>query len=563
MNKTILALLITISFIDVYAQWNTSPYLNTAICTATFKQRELRIDSDSDGGAFIVWRDYRTGTVFDESDIYIQKIDSNGYAKWTLNGAAICVLPSNQSTPTLTSDEKGGVIIAWTDRRTGVADIYAQRIDANGNILWNLNGVPVCDKTLKEHSPKIISDDNSGAIVVWEDERTDSTFNIWAQRIDSNGNVVWTDGGISVCTQDSNRINHKVQRDGNGGAIITWQDGRNGEGDYDIWAQHIDTDGNFLWTTNGIAICSATGNQTNPKIDPEKSSNGIFVSWQDERNGTDYDIYANRIDSNGTLLWGTNGKPVVIAPNNQSALDFLSNNKTEGLIVTWKDKRSTEYDIYVQKLDLDGNPVWQTNGLLVCGALGDQINPNIISDKNGGAIIVWQDERGFDWDIYAQRVSYNGNMIWQENGEAVSLATGDQDGPKSIPDNKGGVIVAWEDKRDGVSKDIYAHHLLIVDTVSYPADTLLNGINAINSIAMKVFPNPFHDVLNVSLKSDVEVKQIQILNVLGEIVYQKDVFENTKNITIQYGLQNLNRGIYFLKISDGFASKTVFIEKVE
>lgn len=555
--KNTLLFIVTILFLDTYAQWNTDVYTNTAICTASFKQKEIRLDSDSDGGAFIVWRDYRSGSVFEEPDIYIQKVDSNGYAEWTINGREICVLPYNQGTPGLTKDENGGVIITWTDRRNNVADIYAQRIDANGNILWALNGVPVVEKINSEHSPKVISDDNSGIIAVWEDQRwdADSTYNIWAQRIDSNGNAVWTSGGIPVCPQDSNRINHKVQRDGDGGAIITWQDGRKGPGDYDIWAQHLDPLGNYIWPVNGIAVCGAVGNQTNPKIDPEKSADGIFVSWIDKRNGVDYDIYCNRIDSNGTPLWGVNGKPVVTATNNQSALDILSNNKTQGVIVTWKDKRSSEYDIYVQKLDMDGNPVWGVDGIAVCTAIGDQLNPNIISDKNGGAIIVWQDERSFDWDVYTQRVSYNGNMVWQYNGAPVCLAVGDQTSPKNIPDNKGGCIVSWEDKRNG-SKDIYMHHLLFEDTVTYPqdsipADTVSTLVNELLP-EFNIYPNPFDQ--DIFIQGEFLDKcSFELINILGEKI---DVAINViSNQKVHLESEVLSKGVYFVLIKhDDFQS---------
>lgn len=555
MLKKLLTFYILLFFtFDVIAQWTTDVYTNTPICTSIYKQREVRLDSDSDGGAFIVWRDYRSGTSLNIPDIYIQKVDSNGVAEWTINGAEICVLPSNQSTPALIKDGKGGVIVAWTDRRTGIADIYAQRIDKNGNILWNANGVPVVEKAYKEHSPKIISDDHSGAILVWEDLRVDSTFDIWAQRIDSNGNTLWQNGGISVCLQDSNRINHKVQRDGDGGAIITWQDQRNGEGDYDIYAQHLDADGNYLWSPQGVAVCVAPGNQINPKIDPEKKADGVFIGWQDLRNGLDYDIYCNRIDSNGVALWGVTGKPVVQAVNNQSAIDILSNNKTEGVIFTWKDKRANQYDIYCQKLDLNGNPEWQSNGVPVCTASGDQLNPNIISDKNGGAIIVWQDERGTDFDIYCQRVSYNGNTIWKNNGEAICLAVGDQTGPKNVPDNKGGLIVAWEDKRN-VSKDIYIHHLLFEDTVTYPIDTPITSIKTLNSTAFRIYPNPTKGEFIVET-SVTDIESIQVIDIQGREMMNVEIINDAH---ISMDITNLNKGSYFVLVK---TKEGIFVEKV-
>ncbi len=572
MQKFFILFLLHLIIPPINAQWNNDVSLNTSVCTASFKQKEIRLTSDSDGGAFVVWRDYRTGTTFEESDIYIQKIDSNGYAEWTIDGLGLCILPSNQGTPSVINDEKGGVIVAWTDRRTGGEDIYAQRIDANGNVLWAQNGVVVCNKPNKEHSAKIISDDHSGMIAVWEDMRVDSTFNIWAQRIDSSGNSLWGNGGISVCTENSNRINHKVQRNRDGGAIIAWQDLREGTLNYDIYIQNIDSDGSLLWGNNGKPVCNAPNNQTNPKIDPEKKANGVFVSWVDKRNNIDYDVYSNRIDSNGNFMWGSAGKPVVVSTGNQSAIDILSNNKTNGLIITWKDNRSSVLDIYAQKLDMDGNQEWQTNGVALCNTITDAKNPNIISDKNGGAIITWQDRRNGSWDIYSQRISYNGNPVWQNNGEPISIAINDQTGPKNIPDNKGGTIISWEDKRGGFSKDIYIHHFLKEDTVTYledtaiivnPTDTIIDTVSSVtNTLALdlKIYPNPFESQLILVLENPKSFTY-RIVDLLGKELKNIGLKHAENQIKIEFSRNQLTKGNYFLLIANDNIVRSVMINK--
>src|SRR5687767_7197374 len=43
------------------------------------------------------------------------------------------------------ADSAGGLIVAWIDTRAGVNDsnLYAQRLDANGNRRWDDNGTPI------------------------------------------------------------------------------------------------------------------------------------------------------------------------------------------------------------------------------------------------------------------------------------------------------------------------------------------------------------------------------------------------------------------------------------
>lgn len=546
MSKFYLSFLLFI-FINysALAQWSMDPTVNTKVCDTAGLQKDVRLESDGAGGVFMVWRDYRKGT--NSSDVYAQRLDSLGFPMWTPNGIGIVTLSADQSTPAIVSDDQDGVIIAWSDWRSGIErDIYAQRVDGNGNILWQTNGAVVTVKNDREHSEKIIKDDHSGIIAVWEQQRGNGTWDIWAQRIDSNGNEVWPAGGIPLVLEGSNRRNHKAQRDGNGGAIITWQDERSGT--HDIYAQRIDAQGNRLWGNMGKAVCNASGVQNNPKIDPEKGSKGVYIVWADARSTTDYDIYAQRLDSNGNNMWGPTGYPVSTAPGNQSAVDILSNNKVNGVIITWKDSRNGNTDIYAQKLEYTGSPQWTANGVVVCNASGDQLNPNIVSDKDSGAIVVWQDERAADWDVYAQRIGKEGQMRWTANGEAVCTAIGDQEAPKNVPDNKGGTIVAWKDERTSNFDDIYAHHLF--DSGSP------NSVRDINSAVeqIEVFPNPMGDVINVKIGlSRTDYLGFVLYDLLGREVYNFSEYtqyftKGKHQVRLDISNNNLSSGLYLLQV---------------
>ena len=77
----------------------------------------------------------------------------------------------------------------------------------------------------------------------------------------------WVQDGVAVCTATGYPAYQEyptITSDGAGGAVITWQDYRSG--DYDIYVQCVDAAGNIKWTTDGIAVCTATGYQENPDI---------------------------------------------------------------------------------------------------------------------------------------------------------------------------------------------------------------------------------------------------------------------------------------------------------
>ena len=73
----------------------------------------------------------------------------------------------------------------------------------------------------------------------------------------------------------------------------------------------------------------------------------------------------------------------------------------------------------------------------------DQTNPDI---QNG--VIVWQDNRNDNWDIYL----YDRNV---QKEKAICIQSGDQTMPRMIFDGRTGSIV-WEDSRRG-DKDIYIY----------------------------------------------------------------------------------------------------------
>lgn len=450
-------LLICFLFLSLigFSQWVTDSSINTSISSAINDQKNLSIVSDLKKGAFVSWNDYRAST--SSSDIYLQHIDSNGNKLWTSDGLGVCLDPADQASPTLIPDGTGGLIVAWEDSRNGNIDIFAQKVDSSGNIKWTTNGISVVLKANYQKNLKLVSDGAGGAIITWQDS-VNGLADIYAQRINSSGNVLWTTGGVVICNAAGNQSNPKIQADLSGGAIMAWQDKRNGN-DYDIYTQKINSSGITQWTGNGVAIAKLAGTQSNCKIRGD-GSGGAIIAWPDKRNAVDYDIFIQRIDSLGMIQWTANGVKVCGAAGSQSSLDMASDG-IAGVIITWKDGRtlsSGNLDIYVQKINLSGLTEWTANGIIVSNSANNQLNPNVIGDGNGGAIITWQDSVNGTFDVYTQRISSGGLPLWSSNGIIVSNAADHQTGAKNVTDGEGGSIYVWEDARNGSDKNIFAHH---------------------------------------------------------------------------------------------------------
>jgi hypothetical protein len=207
---------------------------------------ELRLTGDGSGGAIAIWMQVPRGKVEDDSpkallwDICAQRLDAQGNTLWTENGIRLGITEGGGQCPTnrvVASDGAGGAIAIWEDLRKGLTSVYAQKINTDGNIKWQPGGEEVCYiETNSSFWPYTAVSDGSGGAII--------TFGVRAQRIDVAGKIVWPDGGIRFTAAGT----HATDYDGHGGAVIAWGESRRS------YVQRIDAEGNLLWGTKGIRL---------------------------------------------------------------------------------------------------------------------------------------------------------------------------------------------------------------------------------------------------------------------------------------------------------------------
>ena len=333
--------------------------------------------------------------------------------------------------------------------------------------------------------PNIISDGIGGAIITWRDSRS-GNYDIYAQRISASGVIQWTNNGVAICNVGYNQVSPKIVSDNSGGAIITWMDIRNGS-DWDIYAQRINASGVVQWNTNGIVVCSATDDQYFPRLISD-GSEGAIITWGDYRSGT-WDIYTQRINASGIVQWIIDGVALCNALGGQFYPVIVSDN-AGGAIVTWEDERvTTGADIYAQHIDAMGVVQWLVDGVSVCNSIGYEADPTISTDGMGGAIIAWNDYRpGTNQQIYAQRINATGVAQWITNGIQCS-DTGYMYYPKIVSDGMGGAIITWHQIMNISDHDVYAQNINSTGVVQWPA----NGVVICSAIGIQRNPTIIYD----------------------------------------------------------------------
>jgi hypothetical protein len=409
---------------DIYAQridptgtalWTEG---GVPVCIYVWNSDFIRMASDGFGGAILTWIDDRNG----DNDVYAQRIDSTGMRLWAADGAAVCTATEFWARPVVAPDGSGGAFIAWEDDRgdPGQEDIYAQRIDASGSVQWATDGIAICSADQNQGSPEIVSDGVGGAIIAWYDDRYDS--DIFAQRVDSNGVSLWDEDGIAVHLDGEFNSYIEIACDGAEGAIISWA--RSSIDAYDIYAQRVDSTGVLKWTSGSVCVSAAPERQWFNQDIICDGAEGAIITWYESRDETYWNIYAQRIDSSGVVRWAPLGVDICTELGNQIDPKITPDGAGGG-IITWQDSRDGSA-IYAQRVDSTGSVQWEIDGVPVCLAIDSQNKPKIVSDGAGwGAIVAWEDRRSGELDIYAQYVSgpphpdYSTVEPWDTHGGAL------------------------------------------------------------------------------------------------------------------------------------------------
>ena len=407
----------------IIAQWTNDPMVNTPVCTTPGGKEALSIVPDGSGGVIIL---FMTG--HPEYDLYAQRLDANGFIRWQPSGIPISVAEGLQASGTAISDGDGGAIIAWLDNLyvggfPDTALIHVQRIDSSGNLVWGSQGISIFKAKAGLVGVDVIlmtSDGAHGTIVVWGDTRN-GNYAPFAQHVDANGTLTWTENGVLLCDSTVNQLPRKIISDGNGGAIVLGSIVQcNVSCDYDVFLQHVNSSGKSTWTPQGIPVDTSIVRIKTPGGIVSDDNGGAIVFWSRYEAGAVSPIFTQRIDANGGFLWGAGS--VQISTTSWQEIKSVADGEG-GAIVTWYD-----YDTlgngryYTQRINSAGNIDWKID-LVDIGNVQSAFDA--VPDGSGGVYLTWDEVTAdADGDIYVQQVSHSGSKRWQGHGAPVTTAPG-------------------------------------------------------------------------------------------------------------------------------------------
>lgn len=340
---------------------------------------------------------------------------------------------------TIAPGYSGEGIFVWSDTRYGMRNIFAHKIDQDGNLLWGEEGTVVTDLPGRQEDPVAITDGAGGAFIAWVDYRFDAQGDIFFQHVDNTGEILLDSNGVALAQVEGKQITINMCTDSLGGVFITWQDKRSGVDD-DIYGTHVSSDHVIVAPGNGVPIVTEGGNQ-NAKTIEYAGNNQAFIAWADFREGANADIYGQRLNMDMTGTFQDNGFP--IAATNEQELKpratYINNNTS---FLAWKRGDENSKVLY-QFINQDGmvfsDPKPISNNLAL------QTAPRVKRNSLGEVFVNWKDLRDdpIDGDQYFQKINVSGDQQW---GDGIRLdPVNDVDfSARFTANTQGGVSVVWE-----------------------------------------------------------------------------------------------------------------------
>ncbi len=310
--------------------------------------------------------------------------------------------------------------LVWPDLRDSTSNPYIRREEIYGAVL-DINGIPSNSGSLISY--EFFSTFNqlhpfaqgigNRFFIFWEDERK-LNKDIYLKIFNKDGNPLQDTPYIFMQdTMDEKKI--KVAYCENN-LLVCW------EKNMDLYGQILDSLGNLIGEE--IIVCNFPYIQTNLSL--TYSDSIYFCVWEDQRNGFYPEIYGARIKINGEII-DTNGILISTAPGGSfypkiCAIDTI-------FLVVWEDRRNGNPDIYACRVTKSGI-VLEPHGIPVCTEAHYQKYP-ATRKLNDKFIIIWQDLRNGNYDLYFSRIDLNGNVL--EPDGIPFIATGDEEISPFIP----------------------------------------------------------------------------------------------------------------------------------
>ncbi|MEO8664788.1 MAG: T9SS type A sorting domain-containing protein [Ignavibacteria bacterium] len=388
------------------------------LLVSSFPQSSSLVDydmiSDDSNNAIIAFTDLRNGSNINP---FAYKISSQGDFLW---GSGVMLSNDGiayQANPKVIKTSDNNFIFTWIFGSSPNA-IAFQKLSPSGVKLWG-GGSPVFLTGAGSENftyPAIVASDNGTSIAMWSGYSgsfiNPLNYKLYSQKFSSTGALVWKDTVYNLGRVTGFFV-PKIFTDDNDGALCVWQDDRNAVNVQSTFVQHYTSAGTKLFPVNGTE--ASTMNDFN-KFDAcaayMKSTGETYLVWKHANSlQSSFAIYGQRLSTGGTRMWTDDGKQLV-SFSNDSYINQLCFIKDTSMTAAYNKSifGSADNVQFAFMTNREGALGWGGTVKEIGNITGGKSKIVGAIDANGMTKIAWSDERSGADGIYAQNINFDGTL---------------------------------------------------------------------------------------------------------------------------------------------------------
>ena len=275
--------------------------------TGLAAQTRPALAASPDGGAFVAWEDNRRGV----SDVYVTRQTAEGQPAWKTDIRVNDDDPTARSntTPSIAVDPQGNALVTYLRHYDNSLQVFAQKMDANGNKLWPVELALTGQRNMFAGSISAAATSDGSFILTWLEMRWQDGINdVVAQKLSPEGQALWAAGGITVNDNIPLRaeMQPRVVIDQQDIAYIFWASAHitgTLPDDWHVFAQCISPAGARQWPADVKLSDASSDTQLWLPANPGAlfANGSLYVAWATQNSGN----VGQRILPNGSLAWAS------------------------------------------------------------------------------------------------------------------------------------------------------------------------------------------------------------------------------------------------------------------
>jgi hypothetical protein len=446
------------------AQWPESAAENLLICNHPSEQVLPKIGSTSDGGCYVCWFDLASGNY----DVYLQRLNGDGVIQWQTNGLLLSNHPQDTwlTDYDMTVDATDHAIVTMNDIRDGVdRDIFAYRISPDGSFVWGPDGVTVSGNDGFEPDPRVCVTSEGNVVLAWQEE-VDVGNVIHVRKLSPAGVDLWTPAVVTLTSTFGLSIPRIVPAEDDG-VILQYlvHQGTQFWSPKFIHAQLFDAEGDMQWPDTGVVVSNAggLGPQMKPDILPD-GFGGAYSYWYDSHSANQLHVFAQHILSDGNMEWTANGVQVSLAANELQMSPTAAFTRESGHLFLFYQISNVDQSVWGiggQMLSPEGNRQWTDNGVAFV-PLGQPQQLSICAvPLSTDAVVVYQEYitgGGMNSLVKGFRADSSGELVWPNSPRTLCSVASEKSRMAATVNNVGQSIAVWPDHRFDAG-DIYLQNV--------------------------------------------------------------------------------------------------------